>query len=699
MIKRMRLRALALTSTALAASLLTGVENASAQGFFERLFNQPPRRYVEPQFPQQQQQQAPVQRQAQRAAPPQAPRVSGPQYFTYKTDALAKVNFAAITIDPALVGSGIDHGTVGATTQVTRGPSQPVTVAGGSLEEAVEKALEGNEIRGESRRRMAEPDDRQVPSITGASPKLEIDVRKHAVPSPEPAKATAATIASSLDDLATYEFYAEQAIGDAVVAHYSKHPQVIWSDGGRVNSAARDVLRELASADDYGLNPGDYAVSMPRANDEAALARFEMALSARMLRYARDIHAGRVDPNRISGYHDFELKTVDYSGLLANLADGGDARDALRALHPQNEFYKAMQVELEELRASEEKSIVIAPGTFIRPGQTNSELPKILAVIEKEADQSFLAQHATAIELNRASEVYSDDLVAVIKAAQQKRGLQVDGIIGPRTVTSFAGESKAARIEKVKLAMEQLRWLPSDFGDRYVFLNAPSATASYVEDGHERLSMRTVVGTKATQTYFFQDEISYVEFHPYWGVPRSIIVNKYLPKLYSDPSYLDRSGFEVTDQQGRQISSSAIDWPRYGANIPFNVRQRPGPGNALGELKIMFPNKHAIYMHDTPDRHLFTRDNRALSNGCVRLEDPRAMAAAVLGWDRAKVDSRLAGQHGRDNLEDKIPVYVAYFTAWPEAGGKMGYYPDVYERDLKTREAMERIEAARAPSI
>jgi murein L,D-transpeptidase YcbB/YkuD len=693
MIKRMRLRALALTSTALAASLLTGAQDASAQGFFERLFNQPPRRYVEPQY--QQQQQPQVQQPVQRAAPPQAPRVTGPQYFTYKTDSLAKVNFAAISVDPALVNTGIDHGTVGATTQTESSSGRTVAVAGGSLEEAVEKALEGSDRAGD-RRRMAAREDSQLPSINGASPKLEIDVRKNAVRSSEPVDAT---IAGSLDDLATFEFYAEQAIGEAVVAHYSTHPELIWSERGRVNPAARDVLRELASADDYGLNPADYAVSVPRTQDEAALARFEMALSARMLRYARDIHAGRVDPNRISGYHDFELKTVDYGGLLATLAEGDDASAALRALHPQNEFYKAMQVELEELRASEEKSIVIAPGTFIRPGQTNSELPKILAVIEKEADETFLADHATTIQLNRSSETYSDDLVAVIKAAQEKRGLQVDGIIGPRTVTAFAGESKAARIEKVKLAMEQLRWLPSDFGDRYVFLNAPSAMASYVEGGAEKLSMRTVVGTKATQTYFFQDEISYVEFHPYWGVPRSIIVNKYLPKLYADPSYFDRSGFEVTDQQGRQISSAAIDWPRYGAKIPFNVRQRPGPSNALGELKVMFPNKHAIYMHDTPERHLFSRDNRALSNGCVRLEDPRAMAAAVLGWDRARVDTRLAGQHGRDDLDEKVPVYVAYFTAWPEADGKMGYYPDVYDRDLKTREAMERIEAARAPSI
>src|SRR5690606_14197805 len=130
---------------------------------------------------------------------------------------------------------------------------------------------------------------------------------------------------------------------------------------------------------------------------------------------------------------------------------------------------------------------------------------------------SFLAEHGAEIARNRSNELYPDVIVTIIQAAQAKRGLQGDGIIGPRTVSEFAGESKAGRIEKVKLAMEQIRWLPSQFGERYVFLNAPSALASYVEDGREKLSMRTIVGTKATQTYFFQDNISFVEFHPYWG--------------------------------------------------------------------------------------------------------------------------------------------------------------------------------------
>ncbi|MET0170524.1 MAG: L,D-transpeptidase family protein, partial [Aliihoeflea sp.] len=576
---------------------------------------------------------------------------------------------------------------VGATREsATDDQGRTVSLDGGSLEDAVEKVLAiDSGSNPEMRWRKSAPD------VANANPKLEIDVRRAAAPSP--------MLVDALDDLAAYELYAESAIGEAIVAHYSQMPDFIWTTDAAVNDEARAVLRELADADAYGLNPGDYAVTMPSGQDTAALARFEMALSARVLRYARDAHVGRVDPNRISGYHDFELKSVDYTKLLVALGSDDDARKTLRALHPQNEFYKAMQVELEELRASEENSIVIEPGTFVRPGQTNTEFPKIVKLIEKEADSDFLAEHGAAIDRNRENPFYSDELVPVIRAAQAARNLQVDGIIGPRTVTAFAGETKASRIDKVKLAMEQLRWLPSDLGESYVFLNTPSAKATYVEDGSEKFSMRTVVGSKGTQTYFFQDKISYVEFHPYWGVPRSIIVNTHLPRLYKDPSYFDRNGFEVTDRNGRQISSSAINWTQYGANIPYNVRQRPGPNNALGELKIMFPNKHAIYMHDTPDKSLFVRDNRALSNGCVRLEDPRKMAAAVLGWDRAQVDQRLAGQHGRNNLDVKLPVYVAYFTAWPDANGKMGYYPYVYERDVKTREAMGRIEIARAPSI
>jgi murein L,D-transpeptidase YcbB/YkuD len=220
---------------------------------------------------------------------------------------------------------------------------------------------------------------------------------------------------------------------------------------------------------------------------------------------------------------------------------------------------------------------------------------------------------------------------------------------------------------------------------------------TFTKDGQQLLSMRAVVGRPANQTTFFYDQIEEVVFNPYWGVPQSIIVNEMLPRLVNDPGYLDRAGYEVTDMKGRHIPSASIDWGRYGTHIPYNVRQVPSDDNALGELKILFPNKHAIYMHDTPAKSLFKRDVRAFSHGCVRLQEPRQMAAAVLGTSVDAIAAKLKQGHSSQKVPVKIPVYVSYFTAWPDADGKVQFYDDVYGRDAHLTEAMQKTDAVRAP--
>ncbi|TIV43800.1 MAG: hypothetical protein E5V73_01010, partial [Mesorhizobium sp.] len=151
-------------------------------------------------------------------------------------------------------------------------------------------------------------------------------------------------------------------------------------------------------------------------------------------------------------------------------------------------------------------------------------------------------------------------------------------------------------IQKVQVALEELRWLPSDLGSPRVFINQPAFTASYIENGEEKLKTRAVVGKTTNQTSFFYDQVEQVDFHPYWGVPQSILVNEMLPRLRRDPGYLDRAGYEVVNARGKRIPSSSVNWGAYGAKIPYGVRQLPSEANALGELKILFPNKHAIYM-------------------------------------------------------------------------------------------------------
>lgn len=522
---------------------------------------------------------------------------------------------------------------------------------------------------------------------------------------------------AALSELGKSQLYVEEDIAEALIAYYSENPEFIWFGEDGYNDRAKAILAVLSRADEFGLNVADYAIGLPSPETTASIEsgdagdageglkvakvqlRREMMLSARALRYARDAHIGRVDPNKLSGYHDLPKKSLDEKRVLSALANSPKPAAYLESLHPRNELYSRLVKELKTLKASAEKEIVVDPDTFVRPGGGDPDFAKILQIIDRDANDAFRAEHGELLKAHAGSETYVRELEPVIKAAQRSHDLNPDGIVGPRTVGALAGESKQARIEKVTLALERLRWHPSRLGSTRVMVNAASFTASYIEDGLEILDMRAVVGTRANQTSFFYDEIEYVEFNPYWGVPRSIIVNEMLPKLRRDPSYLDRQGYEVTTSSGRRVSSSAVNWAQYGANIPINVRQPPGPRNALGELKIMFPNKHSIYMHDTPAKNLFSRDTRAYSHGCVRLQDPRAMAAAVLGVSREEIArSVAAGRNARTDAPKNIPVYVGYFTAWPEADGTVSFHQDVYRRDHNLAKAIAKVEAERAPA-
>ncbi|OQM76767.1 L,D-transpeptidase family protein [Manganibacter manganicus] len=508
---------------------------------------------------------------------------------------------------------------------------------------------------------------------------------------------------NALGGLDGYDLYAEGNIGKALVAYYSKHPDFIWVTGTRPNARADEALRVLGEADSFGLVPSDYSVEAPAADAagpdrEKNLIQFEMALSARVLRYIHDAQNGRIDPGRISTYYDFPTKPLDLVGALNALAHTEEVRTYLESRHPQNPEFQALRVELEALEQSSENEIVVDPDLLLKPGETSAELPKLLTLIARNLDDDMGGRYGPTLAVLSTSETYTPELVPVIEAAQKKAGLKTDGVIGPRTVGALAGLSKADRLEKVKIAMEELRWLPSDLGSPRVFINQPAFTASYIEGGQEKLKTRVVIGRTTNQTSFFYDQIEEVVFHPYWGVPQSIIVNEMLPRLRRDPGYLDRAGYEVTDSKGRRIPSSSINWNRFGGKVPYNVRQLPSEANALGELKILFPNKHAIYMHDTPQKSFFKRDVRALSHGCVRLQDPRGMAAEVLGTSVDQIAQDLKGGHSRAKVTRKIPVYVAYFTAWPDMAGKVEYFNDIYGRDAHVEQAFEATEAVRQPA-
>lgn len=613
----------AIAAAALSAALALTPGAAEAQTLFDILFGGP----IKQRKARLEENRIPAEPQAKPRSTKAAPRISGPSYYTYKPDALRKVDFTAVG-------------------------SLPQTAAFGA-----------------------------VPMLSN--------------------------FREAMTGLDGFELYTEPEIAEALTGYYTAHPDFIWVDGFSANGRAQDAVRVLGEAGSHGLMPAEYAVNVPAAGFSmehtaarlGELARFEMTLSARVLRYIRDAQSGRINPNRISGYHDFPAEPLDIAAALKMLAGSEDVRAFMESFHPKTAEYRALRVELEALEASAENDIVVDPKLLLKPGETSAELPKMVTLIDRKLDAARRAEFDAVIAQFGAGEVYVPELVPLVRAAQEAEGLKPDGVIGPRTVRRYAGESRAERLDKVRLALEQLRWLPPELGDRRVFINQPAYRASYFEAGAETLSMRVVIGKASNQTSFFYDEIEQVDYNPYWGVPQSIIVNEMLPRLRGDPGYLDRAGYEVTDAKGRRISSSSVNWSAYGGKVPFSIRQTPSEANALGELKILFPNKHAIYMHDTPQKALFDRDERAFSHGCVRLQDPRGMAAAVLGKSRDYIAEKLAKGHSVEKVAEKIPVYVAYFTAWPDAAGKVEYFADVYGRDARLKTAIEATDAARlAPS-
>lgn len=563
-------------------------------------------------------------------------------------------------------------------------------------------------------------------------------------------------VAASASDISRFMAQAKVSapndVAAAVEAFYAKNAAPLWIDREDVSERARGVIALLEKAGDYGLDPADYRLPVPvlttsSVSDAAAhpqapstpvetasatptatdatqsvqatdapkpdavaapvaagladqhqkeLMQFEVALSAKALMFAQDMVRGRIDPNRISEYHDLKRRDVALAGILPSLQGSADAAASLEAMAPKSAQFQALKAELQRVRAqsaNETQAVEVPEKLKLKPGESNADLSKVIAAIQHRGSEALKTQHSAVLASYQNTPDYAPELVDVVKGFQKEVGLKADGVIGPATLRAMTGHTSGDKIEKLIIAMEQSKWLPDDLGSRYVFINQPAYRVYYHQNGQEQFSMRVVVGSPSHQTFFFQDEIQTVEVNPYWGVPQSIIINEMLPKLRRDPSYLDRMGYQV-EVSGRAVSSTAVDW--YSSTQSVAVRQPPSSDNALGELKILFPNAHAIYMHDTPQKSFFQRDMRALSHGCVRLAEPRKMAAAVLGITEQELAGKIAqGKNQAIQVPQKFPVYVAYFTAWPNKDGHVEFFDDVYGRDASVKKAFDITSKAR----
>lgn len=498
----------------------------------------------------------------------------------------------------------------------------------------------------------------------------------------------AKTIRDGLRDAIAQAPAGSRARSDADRLYYfygARHFEPLWltqTDSGIVFSKAAEEITELFE-DAYlqGLDPADYSVEgfdQAATEDPQALAALEADFSAAILRYANDAYSGRLDPHAVSDYIDLEPKSVNESQLFAALAEADDPATVLMGYHPTHREFLALRDLLARHYAGEiEELPVVEDGKLIKLGMTDLRVPML-----RERMDVTLAEGADPA-------VYDEALAAAMEAFQAEMGLNPDGVVGPATVAALNGANGASRADIIA-NMERWRWMPEDLGAFNVFVNIPEFRLDVNREGRSVWHTRVIVGTAENQTPLFSDMIEHVVTNPYWNVPASILREEIFPQVASNPNYIASRNMELI-YDGRSIDPWMVDWSRASPSM-FRVRQRPGDSNALGRVKFLFPNTHDVYLHDTNARYLFERSMRALSHGCVRVQDPFGFAEALLQHEPdltvASLQSTLGEGERWFNMDRDVPVHLAYFTLRISPDGTVRSFADRYGHNGKVIEML-----------
>jgi murein L,D-transpeptidase YcbB/YkuD len=483
-------------------------------------------------------------------------------------------------------------------------------------------------------------------------------------------------------------------------ALYGDEPDgLVWFEGDRLHPGAVAAVDAVAAADALGLSPLDYEAPLLAARLEDVRGAspvgeeptlFDLALSLGLVRLFRDVHHGRVDPRAAGFDFDGHPDDLDIPKLVRAARDDGAAK-VVERLEPAYPPYLRLKTALHRWR-----SLVAGPPLAeapevkkLEPGDAYDGVPQLLARLQAFGD---LAGEAAATGTR-----YEGTLVSGVQSLQERHGLTPDGIVGRETFRAL-NASPASRGEQIALALERFRWLPDFGGADLVVVNIPAFRLfAHEPERGPVLTMRVVVGKAfGHQTPVFRGRMSSLTFRPYWNVPPSIARREIVPHIRRDLGYLAREDMEIVsaiDPNAGPFPASAENLALLERGSRLRVRQRPGPRNALGSVVFSFPNEANVYMHDTPAQQLFARERRDFSHGCIRLEEPLALARWVLrgrsDWTEAKIREAVGReQPTRVPLAEAIEVIVFYATALVDREGRVLFFDDVYGHDARLRETL-----------
>lgn len=480
-----------------------------------------------------------------------------------------------------------------------------------------------------------------------------------------------------LDSASLEAFIQDQNFGDARAAqlrnfYSSRNYQFAWfTDEGLAEHAKEfwNLHRNYMNyAQDSSVFDKELHTLMKDWIDEevdaesSLIQKTELALTDHFFDYAKTAYGGKVNPKSLNWY--IPKKKVRVVELLESFV-GGPEKEAA-GWEPLNAQYFQMRQHVQRYYSLQKNggwnTIQTGDKKVFRQGDSATIIRQIKNRLRITGD----------LNSEDTSAVYTQDLYNAVLHAQRRFGLVADGVVGPATLSAL-NVPVEDRIRQMLLNMERMRWLPQQPQNGvHISVNIPEYALHVYEGKNKVFDIDVIVGKQGHNTQIFSDQLEYVVFSPYWNIPRSIVREEIVPAMKRDPSYLDRNNMEITGNRN---------------GLPV-IRQKPGPNNALGKVKFIFPNSYHIYFHDTPAKSLFSNNKRAFSHGCIRLEEPARLAQFVLqdkpGWDDARIyDAMNSGKEKWVKLDEKIPVLITYFTSWVDESGSVHFRKDIYDHDKR----------------
>lgn len=468
-----------------------------------------------------------------------------------------------------------------------------------------------------------------------------------------------------------------------------------WTDPARVD----ELLALLEAADTHGLEPRDYLLATLRAMraqpaTPALTADMDLLLTEALVRYGYHQTFGKVNPQRMEPTWNFrralrpgQTPSATLEAALAAPSLAVFGREHLN----RSVVYRRLQQALADHRVLAGRGgwPAVGPGPTLRPGERDARVAQLRQRLLASGD---LPQPPDAGPVPPDGALFDDDLADAVRHFQRRHGLDVDGVVGAQTLAAL-NVPVDVRIDQLRLSLERFRWVKDEAIGSYLLVNIAGPEIFLVQDNEVTWRRRAVVGRLLRQTPVFRGSMTYLELNPTWTVPPTILREDILPRVRRDPGYLAAENITLLDREGRRVDPYSVDWPNLRA-VPYTFRQEPGPRNALGQVKFMFPNEHFVFIHDTPSRELFRRADRLISSGCIRIEDPLSLAEILLGnpgrWNEQTLKAAIAtGRTQQLRLPEPWPVLILYWTAEPDDEGGVRFLRDVYNRDARVLAALD----------